>query len=718
MSTLGITENIPAEIIDSRAKNTADEIYFNFSYAALKLLGKNLYSNAANAISELVANSIDAKAKKVYVYIDISNKANAVIEIIDDGCGMDYSELSEKYVWIGRNKRNEAGLSETEKSSLMGRKGIGKLAALYLSDQYYILSKKSGMESESQWEVNLSSYADSDFPKMDRVKQPVNLVNKDIWYSFTHGTTIRLNNVDLRRNGEKRIEALRRVFADFYLVDAIETTIYVAVRGNKNDTVYFEPVKKSIAYKNFYALFDNSGLEIEKQMSSDIRFWWLSKYEHIGSKPRKTQIVDINRYNTSGEKAFRREDGTLVNKKYRLVGWIAIHSTIEQTPAQTNDDRFLRNNIYQPNRLRLYVRNKLAVEDYFSLSPSTQTMSNYIEGEISFDILDDDDLKDIATSSRQDFRADERVELLISIVNPILNTLFGLRNKIGKAISDEDKAYYDKLRIEEERKLEEEKAARQKVEEEKKLAEQAKRAAEEEAERERKRSNYIVKISGVEDKNILNAVHSIYNMACNVKDDLDGISNSVKLPDSAIKKLERVATANQRILSISKLITKAAMVVDNNDAEKEVNLPAFVCEYAHSVLPAFYDDNLIRIIAVEDRNSIFTKRIKPLSFIMLLDNLVGNSIKASSKNLIIRFDDADHGFYRIIFSDDGDGIDPSVKDIDNLFNFGVTTTNGSGLGLYYAKKQMKELGGMISISQNETRGVSVVLSWERNDSNA
>lgn len=48
-----------------RSPNTNDEIYFNFSYAALKLLGKNLYSNAANAISELVANGLDAKAKKV-----------------------------------------------------------------------------------------------------------------------------------------------------------------------------------------------------------------------------------------------------------------------------------------------------------------------------------------------------------------------------------------------------------------------------------------------------------------------------------------------------------------------------------------------------------------------------------------------------------------------------------------------------------------------------
>ena len=77
-----------------RAQNTEDTIYFNFSYAALKLLGKNLYSNAANAISELVANSIDAKAHNIYVYIDMSDKAHSIIEILDDGSGMDEKTLA------------------------------------------------------------------------------------------------------------------------------------------------------------------------------------------------------------------------------------------------------------------------------------------------------------------------------------------------------------------------------------------------------------------------------------------------------------------------------------------------------------------------------------------------------------------------------------------------------------------------------------------------
>ena len=50
-------------------------------------------------------------------------------EIIDDGIGMDYADLSRKYVWIGRNKRKDVELLEDDKKNVMGRKGIGKLAA-------------------------------------------------------------------------------------------------------------------------------------------------------------------------------------------------------------------------------------------------------------------------------------------------------------------------------------------------------------------------------------------------------------------------------------------------------------------------------------------------------------------------------------------------------------------------------------------------------------
>lgn len=700
-----------------RSANTTDEIYFNFSYAALKLLGKNLYSNAANAISELVANGLDAKATKVFVYIDMSDKAHSVIEIIDNGVGMSYSDLAEKYVWIGRNKRHDDTLSPDEKQTIMGRKGIGKLAALFLSNSYFIVTKQKDSD-QNQWQINLSGYDDSAFPRMDRIKTPVNLVNREIWESFSHGTIVKLENVDLRGNGEKRIEALRRVFSDFYLVDALASTIYVAVKTTADTPISFLPVEKSIAYGNFYAAFDNSGLNIAEKMTDSIAFTWASKYPHIANEPRPTVILGPNDFKMTGREKFVRDDGSFVEKDYQLTGWIAVHSTIEE--KYSPDKRFVRNNIYQPNRLRLYVRNKLAVADFFEISKSTQTMANYIEGEISFDILDDDELPDIATSSRQDFLSDRRIELLISLVTPVLSSLFKLRNEIGQTIREENEDYEKFLLKQEEEKRKAEEAARaeaenaaRKAEEAKKEAEEKQRKAEAEAQRERRRSQYILNVSDVEDKNVLNSIHSIYNMSNRVKENLDALNNHSAFPAEGRKSLEKASTSNQRILSMSKLISKAGRIIDDNDAVKNVVLAGFLSEYATNVLSCIYDEHDIAIRCIGDLDSEFALKIKPLSFIMLVDNLIGNAIKADATMLDIIIDDSAPDVYSVIFKDNGSGISKNVSDVNRLFEFGVTTTNGSGLGLFYAKKHMNELKGSISMHANEDQGVSITLSWKK-----
>lgn len=71
-----------------------DDIEFSFSYLALKMLGKNLYSNPWAAISELVANGLDAQSSEVFLYIDVSEPENSAIEIFDNGVGMDENDRS------------------------------------------------------------------------------------------------------------------------------------------------------------------------------------------------------------------------------------------------------------------------------------------------------------------------------------------------------------------------------------------------------------------------------------------------------------------------------------------------------------------------------------------------------------------------------------------------------------------------------------------------
>ena len=201
----------------------AQRIPFNFTYYAMKLLGKNLYSNPWTAVSEIVANGIDAGASNVYVLIDMRNKEKAIVEIFDDGSGMSFVDLSQKYTLIGRNKRLE---SENRKGKTLGRKGIGKLAALYLSPKYYLYTKT--LDGQSSWVVDTQGILDSDIPALhETIYDSSRLISKAMWDQLNTGTMIHLSDVDLRKIGPERLKSLPAMLADYYLESVITSKILV-----------------------------------------------------------------------------------------------------------------------------------------------------------------------------------------------------------------------------------------------------------------------------------------------------------------------------------------------------------------------------------------------------------------------------------------------------------------------------------------------------------
>ena len=104
------------------------EYQLNVDPRILELLGPNLYTNIYYVLAELVANAYDADAHNVYI---ISNKDDIRIE--DDGHGMSYQNGEVKkflnVAGVSRVKEEESMTRSGERRK-MGRKGVGKLAAL------------------------------------------------------------------------------------------------------------------------------------------------------------------------------------------------------------------------------------------------------------------------------------------------------------------------------------------------------------------------------------------------------------------------------------------------------------------------------------------------------------------------------------------------------------------------------------------------------------
>ncbi|MCX4298393.1 MAG: ATP-binding protein [Lachnospiraceae bacterium] len=708
-------------------QNTNNTIYFNFSYFALRLLGKGLYSNHWTAISELVANGLDAQANSVKIYINLIDQEHSSIEIFDDGSGMDYHDLSEKYVLIGKDKREDNQISEEIKKQLMGRKGIGKLAALYMSNKYYLVSKKNG--EETAWCLDASNVKDSDIPRLDKCDIfNIGIECQSEWGKFETGTLIRLTNVNLTNFGVKSLEGLKARLSDFYLTDELKGRIEVCVINSQDDIKYFEEVKKYIAFKNFYAFYNNTDKDLERKLSSHVIIG--SSIEKIDNIPREVQLLDVNNYEIEGKKYFQKGDGTLTREplSYRMTGWIGIHTSIKKEEAQRNDPEYLKNKVYRPNQLRLYVRNKLAVENFLDYVKNTQAFANYIEGEISFDILDDNELGDIATSNRQGFVEDnERVQLLIEILKPIINALIRARVNIGTQINKEEQDYRDAetARMEQEKKEEEERRIKAEKDRENAilLMEQAEKEKYEQEKRadllnvhlgsEKKRNHFLVDSLDEDQINFAKRLHMIRINSATiskvVKNNVMKLKRGRFKEDDAWACLKKISYLNSRMQAV---LEYSAMAQFNTKEEfMDGNLFDFIEEYVTSILNR--SDGL-KIQVIRNDQEGFDMKFVPQDIAIVLDNVVSNSEKSNAKYLKIVLDKSAEVF-TIDFIDDGDGIDSKIKDLNELFEFGKGfTPTGTGVGLYHIKDIVeKDLRGTVTVESEPQKGFALHVRFSK-----
>lgn len=405
----------------------ADKYEFSFGYLALKMLGKTLYSNPFAALSELIANGFDAQADKVWVYLDIRDKKNAEVIVIDNGNGMTDSTIKDKYLQVGKKNRADAD------DIMMGRKGIGKLAAFYLSNKYYVVTKTE--TEDNIYEIDFTGYENGTIQEDDNNHQYINKVNnlnftyKYIYESLNSGTAIVMNNVSFVGYGEKSFAVLESELSELFSFGSVDRKIYLKVVANDQEiNNEFIEVKKRIAFKNMSKILYNLDDEEFKNVSA-LNGVTIKNTENL-SNETTTKII-VEKYNVEAREAIVGSK----NVKIKPRGWIGIHHTINRDLAHQNDEEnFINSSYYQFNKVRIYIRGKLALENILPRVHNTQYYAHYIEGEIHCDELDLNDLPDITSSSRQDLdKNDDRVVALVEYVKTIVNNLVNFKDNQAKA---------------------------------------------------------------------------------------------------------------------------------------------------------------------------------------------------------------------------------------------------------------------------------------------
>lgn len=193
--------------------------------------------------------------------------------------------------------------------------------------------------------------------------------------------------------------------------------------------------------------------------------------------------------------------------------------------------------------------------------------------------------------------------------------------------------------------------------------------------------------------------HSSSRISRNIKLLLKGI-NENRAKDDLIKYINTISFENEKIASISSFVTKADFNL--RATEIEMDLVQFMNDYIENIYSnkePLINTKDLRIYLINNRNIKIEKIFRPLEITMMIDNFINNAMKAEATKLEFIIKKSDNNLI-IDIVDNGIGIPTDVK--NKIFDFGFTTTNGSGIGLYHIKEIIEKLDGTIAVSNQNT----------------
>jgi len=157
--------------------------FFRFSPRILDHLGVAAYNSLQKCLSELAANAYDADATELTITLPDTIDESASIELMDNGVGMSAEDIAGKFLFIGRNKREE-GQRSIGGRLIIGSKGIGKLAGFGVAAVVEVMSWRDGILST----VTIDRDSLEDLETL--TERPLNILKSPT--ELSHGTKIRL----------------------------------------------------------------------------------------------------------------------------------------------------------------------------------------------------------------------------------------------------------------------------------------------------------------------------------------------------------------------------------------------------------------------------------------------------------------------------------------------------------------------------------------------
>ncbi|WP_462136868.1 TIGR02391 family protein [Candidatus Mycalebacterium sp.] len=202
------------------------QLTMTFDPKVIEHLGVRMYSTLPPVLSELIANSYDADAENVNV--ELHDKDEKKIVVSDDGSGMSRDDIQDKFLVIGRNRREEGNkFTPNKKRKPIGKKGLGKLS-------FFGIVKMITVDTVKDKKRNVFKM---DWKKIIDSKGEYFVDHQVVDQSSTRkdGTIVTLEKI--KRRSQFSAKDLASGIARFFIVDK---TFKVSVKHNENRKINVE----------------------------------------------------------------------------------------------------------------------------------------------------------------------------------------------------------------------------------------------------------------------------------------------------------------------------------------------------------------------------------------------------------------------------------------------------------------------------------------------
>jgi signal transduction histidine kinase len=750
-----------------------EELHFRISSALKDIIGRDLITDNYIAIFELVKNSFDAFATEVEVIFLNSKSSSPKIIIKDNGKGMSLEDLKNKWLFVAYSAKKEGTENDSfnyrdkiyKNRPFAGAKGIGRFSCDRLGKVLYLETTKKEKNSNTEtlltdWE-KFEGDLKQEFVDITVIHEPIS----GSQFGLKHGTVLEISELRTAWNRDNLLQlkdSLAKLINPSKAEKESRFKITLSAPDEQDEdsskSEYYDVVNGEI--KNF--IFDTLGLKTTKISTSislngekitteltdgntliyrieeqnqfdllrDIEFtlYYLNRaakwnfaiqmgvpsvqYGHVFLYKNGFRIypygqpgedpLGINLRKTQGVRRFL---GTR-----ELMGQIEIFSENDELKeTSSRGDGLIRTPTYEQlivcfwevlKRLEKYVVDVqqwgLSIEDEnaFSLRSRISELLSKLTGSeriIAFNVPEN--FLDVLTASQN-----ESAESLIANLDKL-------------AVEQGDQRLSTEIQ-KASNKLKELQSARIESEKESQLAFQKAKEATEKLKDQVTENLFLKSINSTEFQEVISLLHHIGIYAGTIDRNLKGIllrvQNKIQLSNEELHEIVRLLSfETKKILNIVSFATKANFRLKTEDIEVDLN--DYIREYIQNIIPTTTDKRL-KIEVKDLTDDKFTRKVKPIELNIIIDNLVSNARKASANKIEVTIHLSELGSLLVTFTDNGAGI--NEDNLKRIFDFGFTTTDGSGIGLYHVKEIVKSLGGSIKVLNNPDKGISFTIEFK------